>query len=251
MSIRSLIIDDDPFIQDLLQDKLRQHLPDVKVVGVGGSGTEGLDLIRQHQPELIFLDVELRDMTGFGMLNQLPHIPFQIIFVTSYSHYAIKAIRFNALDYILKPIDLEELIQAVDRYKHKYSAERYNEHVQHALRNLRTPNPSEQSLVLHLQEGELRLSLKEIVRIEAERNYSFVYLDNGRKKLCAKTLGDFEDILSDKGFFRTHKSHLVNREHILRLDHKYQLRSSDGAEIPISRRKKDLFENWYEKGTST
>ncbi len=245
MDIRSVIIDDDPFIHTLLMDKLDQHFPEVKVVQTAGSGTEGVTLIRKHQPDLVFLDVEMTDMTGFEMLSQLPEINFQTIFITSYSHYAIKAIRFNALDYILKPFDLGELKQALLRYQSHFQPAAYQSHVRQALKNLQARNPAEEVLILNLQDGQLRLPLKDILQIQGERNYSYLFLTGNPPKLASKTLADFEDLLADKGFFRCHKSHLVNGLHIDSFPSKISIRLSDKTEIPVSRRKKGTFDTWY------
>lgn len=138
--IKCLIIDDDPFIRDLLQDKLSQYSPDVEVLSTASSGREGLGKINIHQPELIFLDMEMAYMTGFEMLAQLSDIKFQTIFITSYSHYAIKAIRFNALDYLLKPIDLGELKRAIKRFKNKAKYIDQKENMALALQNNSTKN---------------------------------------------------------------------------------------------------------------
>lgn len=245
MPIKSLIIDDDPFIHTLLMDKLEQHFPEVEVLQTGSSGTEGIDLIRQLQPNLVFLDVEMTDMTGFEMLSQLDQIDFQTIFITSYTHYAIKAIRFNALDYILKPIDLGELKQAIKRFTKRANPALNQNRIQQALHNFKAASPSEEVLTLHLQDGELRLPVKDIVQIRGERNYSYISLQNASKKLASKTLGDFEDLLSDKGFFRCHKSHLINGLHIQSLLNKTSLQLSDANIVPISRRKKEAFDSWY------
>lgn len=245
MPIKSLIIDDDPFIHTLLMDKLEQHFPEVEVLQTGSSGTEGIALIRQLQPDLVFLDVEMSDMTGFEMLSQLDQITFQTIFITSYSHYAIKAIRFNALDYILKPIDLGELKQAIKRYKNRLTSPQPQNRIQQALHNFKAESPSEEILTLQLQDGELSLPLKDIVQIQGDRNYSYITVKNTSKKLVSKTLGDFEDILSEKGFFRCHKSHLVNRFHIQSRAHKTCILLTDQSEVPISRRRKEAFDNWY------
>jgi two-component system LytT family response regulator len=245
-NIRSLIIDDDPFIRDLLQDKLNQHLPEVEVLTTASSGTEGLQKIAAYKPDLIFLDVEMADMTGFEMLAQLKNINFQTIFITSYSHYAIKAIRFNALDYLLKPIDLGELRKAIKRYKSNIQQNNRPDNIQQALKNLKTTNVSDQTLILHTQEGELKIVLKDIIRIEGERNYSYIYLTNNKKKLTTKTIGDIEELLNDKGFFRCHKSHLVNFVHIKSYQNRITVLLSDDTEIPIARRRKDTFKLWYE-----
>jgi two-component system LytT family response regulator len=242
--IKSLIIDDDPFIMELLQDKLMQHLPEIEIIATANSGTEGLKKIAEFQPDLVFLDVEMLDMTGFEMLSQLKTIQFQTIFITSYNHYAIKAIRFNALDYLLKPIDLGELKKAVKRYKVK--SEAGYDTINTALHNLQTTDMSEHKLVLRTQEGEVKLILKDIIRIVGERNYSYIYLTNSKRKLVTKTLADMEDLLSDKGFFRCHKSFLVNRLHITSLVNSVTLKMSDQIQTPISRRKKESFKIWFE-----
>ena len=244
--IKSLIIDDDPFIRDLLQDKLEQYLPEIEVLSMASSGTEGLQKIKKYQPDLIFLDVEMADMTGFEMLAGLEEINFQTIFITSYSHYAIKAIRFNALDYLVKPIDLGELKEAIKRYKSYMKKNNNPNKIQQALHNLQTNNPSEKILTLQTHEGEVRMMLKNIIRIEGERNYSFIYLANQKKKLASKTLGDLEELLIDKGFFRCHKSHLINYSHIQAYPNSISVVLSEGTSIPIARRKKEEFKNWWE-----
>lgn len=244
MQIKSLIIDDDPFIQQLLSDKLTQFFPEVIIMDTASSGREGVKKINYYQPQLLFLYVEMTDMTGFEMLSFLDDISFQTIFITSYSHYAIKAIRFNALDYLVKPIDLGELRQAIRRYKIKAKRKQAPTNVQQAIQNMKTEKVSHQKLMLQTQEGELRLMLKDIVRIEGERNYSYIFLANHRKKLISKTLSNFEELLTEKGFFRCHKSHLVNGYHIQNCN-SYSLTTSDGMEVPIARRKKEGFKYWY------
>jgi len=246
MNIRSLIIDDDPFIRDLLQDKLKQYLPEVEIVATASNGTEGLQKIADCSPDLVFLDVEMGDMTGFEMLTQLEVINFQTIFITSYSHYAIKAIRFNTLDYLVKPFDLGELRNAIQRYKEISNKKVSDENLQLALLNKKTEDVSNHQLVLRTQEGEIRLAIKNIIRAEGERNYSYIYLKDGSKKLVAKTLSDLEELLADKGLFRCHRSHLVNFSKITGVKSRLFLTMSDGVEVPISRRKKDSFMRWFE-----
>lgn len=246
MTIRSLIIDDDPFIRDLLQDKLKQHLPEVEIVATASSGTEGLKKITDHSPDLVFLDVEMEDMTGFEMLTQLEAINFQTIFITSYSHYAIKAIRFNTLDYLVKPFDLGELRNAIQRYKEASNKKISDENLQLALLNKKTEDVSSHQLVLRTQQGEIRLAIKNIIRVEGDRNYSYIYLKDGSKKLVTKTLSDLEALLANKGLFRCHRSHLVNFSKISDVKSHLYLIMSDGVEVPISRRKKEAFMRWFE-----
>lgn len=243
--IRSLIIDDDPFIRDLLQDKLDQYFSEIEVMATAESGFEGIDKIKTYQPDLIFLDVEMGDMTGFEMLAQLTSVNFQTIFITSYSHYAIKAIRFNALDYLLKPIDLGELKKSIKRYKGRLQTTITQENVKMALQNLAAKNTSEHMLLLKTQDGPLRLILKDIIRIEGDRNYSFIYLKHNVKKLVSKTLIDLEELLDYKGFYRCHRSHIVNADHIIPSANSISVIMSDQSKIPISRRKKKEFHLWY------
>lgn len=244
--IRSLIIDDDPFITDLLQDKLSLHFPEIDVISTANNGLNGIQQIEKYQPSLVFLDIEMMDMTGFEMLSQLTTINFQTIFITSYSHYAIKAIRFNALDYLVKPINLDELKKAIQRFKDKIHRTQQKVNLNLALQNAKTQNIAQHKLVLQTQEGEIQLSLEHIIRLEGERNYSYIYLTNHKKKLVTKTLANLEEMLSQKGFFRCHKSFLVNGHHIKTNTNNTILTMSDNAEIPISRRKKETFKTWYQ-----
>lgn len=244
--IKCLIIDDDPFIRELLQDKLDQYFPEIELLTTASSGREGLQKLATFQPELIFLDVEMADMTGFEMLAQLSDIPFQTIFITSYSHYAIKAIRFNALDYLLKPIDLGELKKAINRYKKHKITKLPKENLKLALQNLSTKNIADHMLVLKTQDGALKLVLKDIVHIEGDRNYSYIHLKNGSKKLVTKTLNDLEELLDSKGFYRCHRSHILNREHIIKYSKGTIVELSNTKNIPVSRRKKKQFSEWFE-----
>ncbi|UJH67364.1 LytTR family DNA-binding domain-containing protein [Allomuricauda sp. SCSIO 65647] len=243
--ISCIIIDDDPFIQELLQDKLQQHFHEIEVMGVGNNGQEGIAKIAELKPNLVFLDVEMTDMTGFEMLSQLPKIDFKVIFITSYKHYAIKAIRFNALDYLLKPFDLGELKNAVRRFKESQRQDSANNTIQRALANLKSKNSADQTLVLRTQEGELYLPLKNIISVEGDRNYSRIHLTQNRSELVSKTLSTLEELLADKDFFRCHKSHLVNKLHIVSEPKALSVSLSNQTTVPVSRRKKDAFKEWY------
>ncbi|MEE9373380.1 MAG: LytTR family DNA-binding domain-containing protein [Saprospiraceae bacterium] len=246
MKIKSLIIDDDAFMQKLLKDKLNQFFPEITVVDIANSGADGLQKIQIHDPDLIFLDVEMPDMTGFEMLSKLDTIAFQTIFITSYSHYAIKAIRFNALDYLIKPIDLGELKQAIKRYKAKVKRNIQSDNVKQALLNFDSKNVLDRKLTLQTQNGKLQLALKDIIRVEAERNYSYIVMENDKKHLISKTLGDFEELLEGNGFFRCHKSHIINGAHIKSHPNSYTIMTTDEQEIPIARRKREAFKLWYD-----
>ena len=229
---KAIIVEDNAFMAAVLQDMLQEEAPYIEISGTATTGEEALELIQTHKPDIVFLDIELPDMTGFEMLGQLPETNFKTIFTTAHSHYAIKAFRFNALDYLVKPIKAVELKEALSRVKSADSSE-----IQNALHNIEAKSPEQQRLVLQTQSGTLYLPIKEISHVESERNYSSIHLTNGRKELSSKNLAYFEDVLEEKGFFRCHRSYLVNRAQIetLKKDN-FVLKS--GLEIPISRRKK-------------
>ena len=244
--IRCLIIDDDAFIRELLQDKLDQYFQEIEMLSTASSGKEGLQKIATYKPDLLFLDVEMTDMTGFEMLAQLSGINFQTIFITSYSHYAIKAIRFNALDYLLKPIDLGELKKAVNRFKVQKKSNPQKENMALALHNMSAKDKSEHLLILKTQDGALKLVLKDIIRVEGDRNYSYIHLKNGTKKLVTKTLIELEELLDFKDFYRCHRSHILNVDHIASYSNGVTVLLSDDTKIPVSRRKKKQFLEWFE-----
>lgn len=243
MQVKSIIIDDDIFLATVLRDMLVEDYPHIEVTGMAHSGAEGIHLIESAQPQLVFLDVEMPDMNGFEMLSLLKEINFQIIFITAHSHYAIKAIRFNALDYLVKPIDAKELRQSLKRFTVNPKKSLTPQRVELALFNLQQNNAGEQVLLLQLQDGDVQIKLNQIARIEGERNYSYIHLAGGSKKLSAKNLAYFEEILSEKGFCRCHKSHLVGARHIQALQKEAFI--TQGQEVPISRRKKKEVKAWY------
>jgi two-component system LytT family response regulator len=239
--LKAIIVEDNVFMATVLQDLLNQHKPDISVLDVVYNGSEALKKIASLKPDVVFLDIELPDMTGFELLQQLDDIPFKTIFTTSHSHYAIKAFRFNALDYLIKPIDESELGEAIKKL-HKTTDNSID--IKNALSNLQSQPIENQKLVLSTQNGTLRLPLKQITHIEGERNYSYIHLSNGGRELSSKNLAYFDDILIDKNFFRSHRSHLVNRYHVDALkDESFILKN--GKEIPISRRKKAEAGAWF------
>lgn len=238
--LKALIVEDNAFMATVLHDLLQQHASAIAVLGVAHTGNEALQLIASKKPNVVFLDIELPDMTGFELLQQLDDIHFQTIFTTSHSHYAIKAFRFNALDYLIKPVNESELDEAIKRL---LKAASNGMEVKHALSNLETQSVENQKLVLSTQNGTLRLPLKQITHIEGERNYSYIHLSNGSRELSSKNLAYFEDILADKNFFRCHRSYLVNRYHIETLKSDCFV-LKNGMEIPISRRNKTKANEW-------
>ena len=240
-SLKALIVEDNAFMATVLHDMLKQYATKIAVIDIAKTGNEAISLITSIKPNVVFLDIELPDMTGFELLQQLKNINFKTVFTTSHSHYAIRAFRFNALDYLVKPINESELDEAIKRL---LKSANNSTGVKNALSNLEVQSLENQKLVLPQQNGTLRLPLKQITHIESERNYSYIHLLNGNKELSSKNLAYFEDILIDKNFYRSHRSHLINRFHIKALaDGNFILKN--GMEIPISRRKETEAKTWF------
>ncbi|MES2648167.1 MAG: LytTR family DNA-binding domain-containing protein [Bacteroidota bacterium] len=232
-SLKALIVEDNAFMATVLHDMLKQNATGITVTGIAKTGKEAISLIRSLEPNVVFLDIELPDMTGFELLQEIENINFQTVFTTSHSHYAIRAFRFNALDYLVKPIKESELDETIKRLLRSVNN---SIEVKTALSNLEVQSAENQTLVLPQQNGTLRLPLKQITHIEGERNYSHIHLSNGSQELSSKNLAYFEDILNDKYFFRSHRSYLLNTYHIKTL-HAGHFVLKNGLEIPISRRK--------------
>lgn len=244
MDIRCLIVDDSALMATILSDLLKEDHPKVQVIGVAYNGSEALRMIRELKPELVFLDVEMPDLTGFEVLGQLGEIEFQTIFITAHSHYAIKAIRFNALDYLVKPIDPVELTQALRRFRRRADDHEQQEQIKQALQNLKKEDAQDQVLFLPTQEGGIKLVLRDIIKIEGDRNYSTIHLTNGRKKVSSKTLGYFEELLAGPDFFRCHRSFLINRAHVERQGREVFVLTG-GEEVPVARRKRVEAKGWF------
>lgn len=239
--IIALIVEDNAFVATVLHDLLMDQSVDISILDIATTGKEAMQIIASGKPDIVFLDIELPDMTGFELLQQLDDINFQTIFTTSHSHYAIKAFRFNALDYLIKPIKESELDESIKRF---LKSTNDNNPIKHALSNLKAQSVADQKLILPTQNRTLRLPLKQITYIEGVRNYSYIYLSNGSRELSSKNLAYFEDILIDKSFFRCHRSYLVNKYHIDAIKND-QFVLKNATEIPISRRKKTEAESWF------
>ena len=243
MKIKSIIVDDNPLNIEVLSDLLKEGYKQIQLAGTAANGKEALDLISSEKPDLVFLDVEMPDMNGFEVLAALKEISFKTIFVTAHSHYAIQAIRFNALDYLVKPIKQMELDEAIKRFLSNRKEE-FQEQIEVALSNLNKKEVKDQVLYLPTQEGGLRMTLRNIILIQGDRNYSTFHLVNNKTKISSKTLGHFGEILKDKGFFRCHRSYIVNRCHISHKSREGFILTT-GDNIPISRRRKKEANAWF------
>jgi two-component system LytT family response regulator len=240
--LRTIIVDDEKDAVNFIHSIVNEYCPKLEVVGTAHSAKEGSKLIIDKNPELVFLDVEMPQGSGFDLLANFPGKVFDVIFITAFNHYAIKAIKFSAVDYILKPININEFISAVDKVLDKRSSNQ-NQHTDFTtlLENVRSTLPGK--LAIPTSVGMEYLNTREIIRIEADRSYSWFYLMDRRKLLVSRNLKEYQELLSDRNFFRTHNSHLINLEHVKKyIRHEGgAIELVDGSQVPISRGKKDLF----------
>lgn len=240
---KAIIVEDELYSRELLNQMIAIHCTDVQVMALAASVEEGVAAIKKHQPDIIFLDVEMQTGTGFDLLQQFPEPSFDVIFTTAYDHYAIKAIKFSALDYLLKPIDADELQQAVKKIAEKKNADISASALKALMQNLRKPAGSSQTITLATSEGLEFIPLSEIIHIEANGPYSNFFLTGNRKIMVSRNLKEYENLLSEHQFLRIHNSHIINIKEVKRMiktDGGYAV-MSDGAQLIISPKKKEDF----------
>lgn len=239
--IKAIIIDDEKHCIDNLQWQLQQYCPEVEIASICMNAEKGLTEIHKQQPQLIFLDVEMPHMSGFEMLEKLPDINFDVIFTTAFNQYAIRAIRFGALDYLIKPVDKDELRAAVDKVIKRTNGETLKQ-LTALLTHIKKSNDlSFQKIALPALHGYELIPLNNIMYCEGKSNYTNVYLNNGQQILISRTLKDIEDLLSMQPFFRVHNSFLVNLQYGVRYNKGEggSLVLNNDVIIPVSRNKKE------------
>jgi len=239
--IKALIIDDEYKARNVLNHYILSFIPEIAEVQQADSVDAALEILKTFQPGIVFLDVEMPHKNGFDFLLSLHEPTFEIIFTTAYNQYAIQAIRFSALDYLLKPVDPDELRAAIDRYIEKQKpVKQKKELFDNLVQNIGKKEVKDFRLAVPSSQGVFFFTLDEILRLEADRNYTVIHLVGKRPFVASKTLKHFEEMLEEFKFIRTHKSHLVNTTHIVRLSHDHEsVLLSDGMKIEISRRKKE------------
>ena len=238
--LRTVIIDDEERSRKNLAALLSQECPNVEIVGYANSATSGIERIKKHNPDVIFLDVEMPNGTGFDLLENIEEIDFQVIFTTAYNHYAVKAIKFSALDYLLKPIDIKELKLAVEKAEKRIDTHAKGTNA--VLKNF-SAFSGFHKIALPTNKGLVLIQVNEIIRCEASGSYTFFWFIDGKKMLVSKNIKEYEDLLVDHDFFRVHKSHLINISHVKKYLHEdggYVV-MADNSKIEVSRRKKDEF----------
>ena len=236
--IKTIIIDDEPDAIESLTVLLSDFIEGIDLVGSADGVGSGYELINKTKPQLIFLDINMKDGTGFDLINRYEQIPFQVIFVTAYDQYAIKAFKYAALDYLLKPIDLQELRSSIERTK-KFILDNNSPDYQFVKSIYKDPFPAK--LALPNLEGFDLIEINKIIRCEGQNNYTTFVLDGGKKFVVSKTLKEYESILVLHGFLRVFQSHLINTNYIQRYikGRGGTVIMSDGVYIPVSRDKKE------------
>ncbi len=246
--IKILIVDDEQSAGRILKVLLEKHIPGDKQIEISNKPEEALALLDEYKPSLVMLDIEMPGMNGFDFLNRASGWNFDVIFTTAYDQYAIKAIRFSALDYLLKPIDIVELQNAVNRHivkKQTASTASQQPLVDNLLYNLKQRDQEQFKLALSTSEGIFLYEPKEIVMLEGSSNYTKFFFAHQRTLIVAKTLKEYEEILSEYQFLRVHKSYLVNKAHVIKVDKEGVLEMSNKMHVPVSRRRKTEILKWF------
>ena len=238
----AIIIDDELKGRSALRQKLSDYCPQVQVLGEADDGDEGLELIEKCNPEIIFLDIEMPRMNGFDMLHHVKDKQFHLIFTTAYDQYAIKAIKYAAFDYLLKPVDIEELKTAVEKAALAKRDNATNEKLVTLEQNL-SDRFHLHKIAIPTMEGIFFYNFNEIVYLQAKSNYSTIVFKDQPKILTSRSLGDYEDVLPSESFFRSHHSFIINIHHIRRYikGDGGQIEMTNGDIVDVSRSKKEEF----------
>ncbi|RZJ64182.1 MAG: response regulator transcription factor [Flavobacterium sp.] len=243
--ITALLIDDDANLRNGMKGLLERYAPDIEILGEADSVESGIAAIDKFKPQVVFLDIQLADGTGFDILEQLAQkhgkSTAHIVFITAHEQYAIKAFRFSALDFLLKPVDPEDLQKVIGKIKSVVAKNEGFAHIDLLLENIRKKVDNFKRIALSTSDGIHLFEISDIIRCESEDNYTKFMIRNNKPVLISKTLKEYEDMLTEHGFERIHQSHLINLSYLksyIKKDGGYVI-MSDGSHLPISQRKKE------------
>ncbi len=241
--MKAVIIEDDPFHLEILRDILTDELPQITIIGQSNLCSEGIHLIRTVKPELVFLDIDLPDKSGFEMLEELSNESFDVIFVTAHEKYALKAHQFDSVGYLIKPIDKIELKKAVDKLTSRPHSRMQGNDFTSLLQSFRNTFEIPRKIAIQSIKEIQYVNIAEIIRLEADGNYSMLYMKDGLKILSSRQIGEFESRLRLFGFFRLHDKHLVNLKYVssfLKGEGGTAI-LEDNTQLPVARRRKEEF----------
>lgn len=239
--ITAIIVDDEPYCCEALTTLIERYCPDVKILDICYSAASALQSINEHKPQILFLDIEMPHMNGFELLQKIPEINFELIFTTSYDQYAIKAIRFSALDYLLKPVDRDELQKAVQKALHRMMHP-LPQQVEILLQKLTHPTIPVNKIAIPNMDGLQMILVDSIISCSSDSNYTVLYLKNKQKIIASRSLKEIEEMLEDYSFIRVHHSYVVNLNEIekyIKGEGGYLL-MSDGTTVDVSRSRKEM-----------
>ncbi|MGK4567191.1 LytR/AlgR family response regulator transcription factor [Flavobacterium sp. 3HN19-14] len=243
--ITAILIDDDANLRTGMRSFLDRYAPEIRIIGEADSVRTGVEKMQNLQPQVVFLDIQLGDGTGFDILEQMAvkngKSSSHIVFITAHEQYAIKAFRFSALDFLLKPVDPEELQKVIEKINGVLASTRDYAHIDLLLENIRKKVDNFKRIALSTAEGIHLFEISDIIRCESEDNYTKFYIRNNKPVLISKTLKEYEDLLTEHGFERIHQSHLINLSYLksyIKKDGGYVI-MSDNSNLPISQRKKE------------
>jgi len=243
MAIKAVIVDDELGARESLSKMIEKNCKNIEIVAKADSMMNAFIEITNHQPDLVFLDIEMPNGNAFDLLERFKEINFNIIFVTAYDHYAIKAIKFSAIDYILKPVDPEELVKAVTRFESQHDNKNLLDKKFKTLLSNVKPENKLKKVGIPDGDGLIFINLSDIIRCDSDGNYTYFILTTGKKIIASRTLGEYEQMFADDNFFRVHRSHLINLEHVkkyIKGEGGYVI-MSDNSQVEVSRRNKNEF----------
>jgi len=235
-----VIVDDESRIRTSIRHLLEMYYPDAFVLGEGEDVESGISEIKKHRPDLVLLDINMPDGTGFDLIKKLSPINFKVVFITAFDQYAVQAFKYSALDYLLKPVNPDELVNALQKAQQQLQNEELSVKLNAFISNMGNIGREPKKIVLKTQDLVHVLSISDIVRCEADRNYTKFILNSGKSILVSGSLKEYDDMLSHDKFFRSHHSHLVNLSYIDRVEKQNdQLVMKDTSVVPLAVRKKD------------
>jgi two-component system LytT family response regulator len=243
--ITAVLVDDDSNLREGMKALLNRYAPEIQILGEAENVTNAVSVIDQLNPQVVFLDIQLADGTGFDILEKLTEkngkIESQVVFITAHEEYAIKAFRFSALDFLLKPVDPEELQKVIEKIKNTVKKNDTFSHIDLLLENIRKKVDNFKRIALSTTDGIHLFDVSDIIRCESTDNYTTFHIRNSKPILISKTLKEYEELLSEQGFERIHQSHLINLAYLksyIKKDGGYVI-MSDNSNLPVSQRKKD------------
>lgn len=239
--IKAVIVEDEKRSRETLSGLLKLYAKNLDVVAEAEDVQSGIEVIKNHKPDVVFLDIQMPDGSGFKLLEAFEDINFEIVFTTAYDQFAIKAIKYSALDYLLKPIFPDDLIKAIEKVEERKKMKSQRPNVDVLLENLKKPKDELPKIVLSTAEKMHVVLVKDIVRCESDNYYTHFFFADGERILISKTLKENEELLSEYNFIRPHKSHLINVQYIKSFlkNEGGVILLTDGSKVPVSRRKKE------------